>query len=169
MPANWRTVKVAFLCATFVLAAAQARAQPHYEGAIGPGSTYAIDVPVVWNGDLVLYAHGIIQADEPVAPPSTQFGYNQIRAALLASGYAVAASSFSSNGWSLADAVRRTHQLSGIFASKAGRPRRTLLLGHSMGALAIVKIAETYPGRYRRGAVDVRPARRPTSRAAVRG
>jgi pimeloyl-ACP methyl ester carboxylesterase len=125
-----------------------ATAQTHFSGSIGPGSFYEIDVPAVWNGDLVLYAHGIVQADLPVAPPTTQDGFAQLRAALLSEGYAVAASSFSSNGWSLDDAVRRTHQLSGIFTSRAGRPLRTYLVGHSMGALAIVKMAETWPGQY---------------------
>lgn len=125
-----------------------AAAQSHYEGAIGPGSSYEIDVPAVWNGDLVLYAHGIVQASQPVVPPSSQDGYAAIRAALLGKGYAVAASSYSSNGWALGDAVRRTHQLSGIFKSKIGAPARTLLVGHSMGALAIAKMAEAYPGQY---------------------
>jgi pimeloyl-ACP methyl ester carboxylesterase len=123
-------------------------AQSHFAGTTGPGSSYEIDVPAVWNGDLVLYAHGIVQAEQPVVPPTNQDGYNLLRAALLNGGYAVAASSFSSNGWSLDDAVRRTHQLSGIFTSKAGHPRRIFLLGHSMGALAIVKLAENYPGQY---------------------
>ena len=123
-------------------------AQSHFAGPIGPGSSYEIDVPAAWNGDLVLYAHGIVQAEQPVVPPTNQDGYNLLRAALLSGGYAVAASSFSSNGWSLDDAVRRTHQLSGIFRSKAGHPRRIFLLGHSMGALAIVKLAEKYPGQY---------------------
>ena len=123
-------------------------AQSHFAGAIGPGSSYEIDVPAAWNGDLVLYAHGIVQADQPVVAPANQDGYNLLRAALLSGGYAVAASSFSSNGWSLDDAVRRTHQLSGIFRSKAGHPRRIFLAGHSMGALAIVKMAEKFPGQY---------------------
>jgi pimeloyl-ACP methyl ester carboxylesterase len=136
------------LVAVLAAGSGYADAQTHVAGAIGPGSTYEIDVPAVWNGDLVLYAHAIVQAGQPVAPPSAQEGYNQLRAALLAKGYAVAASSYSSNGWSLDDAVRRTHQLSGIFASKAGRPRRTLLVGPSMGGLAIVKLAETYPNQY---------------------
>lgn len=149
MLTRWRIARVAFFFFAILAAATpQVHAQTHFAGAIGPGSTYEIDVPAIWNGDLVLYAHGIVQAEEPVAPPTVQDGYNEIRAALLASGYAVAASSYSSNGWSLADAVRRTHQLSGIFASKAGPPRRTLLVGHSLGALAIVKLAETYPGQY---------------------
>lgn len=129
-------------------AIATASAQTHYEGAAGPGALYEIDVPASWNGDLVLYAHGIVEADLPVALPATQDGYNTLRSHLLAAGYAVAASSYSSNGWSLADAVRRTHQLNKIVARKAGRPRRTFLVGHSMGALAIVKLAEQYPQEY---------------------
>jgi pimeloyl-ACP methyl ester carboxylesterase len=135
------------LCAMLALPA-QVHAQTHFQGAIGPGSTYEIDVPATWNGDLVLYAHGIVQADQPVALPTVADGYDQVRAALLTAGYAIAASSYSSNGWSLADAVRRTHQLSGIFASKAGQPHRTLLVGHSLGALVIVKLAEMFPGQY---------------------
>jgi pimeloyl-ACP methyl ester carboxylesterase len=131
-----------------VTTAAEDSAITHYQGAIGPGSFYEIDLPAAWNGDLVLYAHGIVQADLPVAPPSTQDGYDQLRGHLLANGFAVAASSYSSNGWSLADAVRRTHQLGAIAASKIGRPRRTFLVGHSMGALAIVKLAERYPSQY---------------------
>lgn len=132
----------------FAVSASPVVAQSHFAGAIGPGSFYEIDVPAAWNGDLVLYAHGIVQADEPVAPPANQDGYPLLRAALLAQGFAVAASSFSSNGWSLDDAVRRTHQLRGIFTSKAGRPQRIFLVGHSMGALAIVKLVERYPGLY---------------------
>jgi pimeloyl-ACP methyl ester carboxylesterase len=125
-----------------------AAAQAHYEGATGPGSSYEIDVPRSWNGDLVVYAHGIVQASLPVAPPAAQDGYAELRERLLAKGFAVTASSYSSNGWSLADAVRRTHQLSGLFASTAGQPRRTFLVGHSMGALAIVKLAEEFPAQY---------------------
>ena len=125
-----------------------ALAQSHFAGSIGPGSFYEIDVPAAWNGDLVVYAHGIVQAEKPVLPPTTQDGYDLLRAAVLASGYAIAASSYSSNGWSLDDAVRRTHQLSGIFKSKVKKPRRTFLAGHSMGALAAVKLAERYPGQY---------------------
>jgi pimeloyl-ACP methyl ester carboxylesterase len=128
--------------------AGTASAQSHIDGAIGPGSLYEIDVPAVWNGSLVLYAHGIVQADQPVMLPSEQDQFDSIRATLLAAGYAVAASSYSSNGWALADAVRRTHQLKGIFTSKVGRPQRIYLAGHSLGALAVVKLAEQFAGQY---------------------
>lgn len=144
----FRVTLAVIATASLPVFAGPAAAQTHYAGDIGPGSTYEIDVPAIWNGDLVLYAHGIVQASQPVLPPSTQDGYAAIKAALLARGYAVAASSYSSNGWALADAVRRTHQLRGVFRSKVGAPARTLLMGHSMGALAIARMAEVYGGQY---------------------
>jgi len=122
--------------------------QSHLEGTIGPGSYYEIDVPENWNGDLVLYAHGIIQADEPLPIPSTLEGYGALRQGFLAAGYAIAASSYSSNGWAMADAVQRTHQLGKIFTSKYGKPKRIFLMGHSLGALVVTKLAETYPTQY---------------------
>lgn len=60
---------VLVLASAALAGAVPAWAQSHYAGAIGPGSFYEIDVPRIWNGDLVLYAHGIVQADEPVALP----------------------------------------------------------------------------------------------------
>lgn len=63
-----------------------------------------------------------------VEPPSTQHGYAALRARLLSKRFAVAASSYSSNGSSLADAMRRTHQPSGVFALRAGQPQRTYVL-----------------------------------------
>jgi len=141
-------VRVALVTAVLGGGPRTASAQIHFEGATGPGSQFEIDAPAHWNGDLVLYAHGIVQASLPVTPPTAQDGYTTLRSHLMAAGFAVAASSYSSNGWSLADAVRRTHQLSGLVASRIGQPRRTFLMGHSMGALAIVKLAERYPGEY---------------------
>src|SRR6185369_6308609 len=130
------------------LAAPQARAQSHFEGDIGPGSSYEIDVPATWNGALVLYAHGLIQAGLPVAPPSALPEFAALRTALLSSGFALAASNLSNNGWALAEAVRNTNQLTGIFKSKVGAARRTFLMGASMGALVAVKLAETQAKQY---------------------
>jgi pimeloyl-ACP methyl ester carboxylesterase len=134
--------------AIVALTPASSNAQSHFEGDLGPGSSYEIDVPAVWNGGLVLYAHGLVQADLPVVPPSQLPEFGALRTALLSQGFALAASSYSSNGWALADAVRRTHQLSGLFKSKVAAPRRTFLMGASLGALVAVKLAETQAGRY---------------------
>ncbi len=67
--------RAAFAIACVAVVAGGAAAQSHYEGAIGPGSSYEIDVPATWNGDLVIYAHGIVQASLPVVLPSQQDGY----------------------------------------------------------------------------------------------
>jgi len=140
--------RTAFLAVALALAPIVSHAQSHFEGEIGPGSIYEIDVPANWHGALVVYAHGMVQADLPVMPLSLQPQFNELRLMLLSSGFALAASSDSSNGWALADAVRRTHQLSGIFKSKVGEPRRVYLMGASLGALVAVKLAETQARQY---------------------
>ena len=63
----------------------------HLEGSTGPGSSYAMDVPADWNGDLVLYAHGYTNPAAPVALPNI----TALRDLLLGQGFAVAYSSFS--------------------------------------------------------------------------
>ena len=53
-------------------------------------------------------------------------------------GYAVVYPSFSENGYSFKNAVQRTHQLRGLFASAFGKPDRTYLAGHSLDGLAVL-------------------------------
>jgi pimeloyl-ACP methyl ester carboxylesterase len=125
-----------------------AGAQQHVEGQTGPGALYALDVPAAWNGDLVVYAHGIVDPARPVALPDVQDNFTAVRYALMARGFAVAASSFSANGFALKDAADRTHQLTGLFTARFGRPRRVLLSGHSLGSQAALQLAETYPTQY---------------------
>src|SRR6185503_4098115 len=97
-----------------------------------------------WNGDLVVYAHGYTDPVAAVALPN----FGPIRDALVARGYAVIASSFSENGYAAKEGVEQTHQLSGIFASRVGRPGRTFLFGQSLGGLIGLILAEKYPGQY---------------------
>lgn len=116
-------------------------------GQTGPGSTYALYLPVNWNGDVVYYAHGIIDASAPVTLPTAD-GVIPFRDALGALGYAVAYSSWSENGYALKDAVQRTHQLRGLFTSQFGKADQSYLVGHSLGALATVSLAERHPQQY---------------------
>ncbi|KAG0753783.1 hypothetical protein G6F24_012796 [Rhizopus arrhizus] len=60
------------------------------------GAPWRLDVPASWNGDLVMLAHGY----EPVGVPrTTPMTANDSTATLLAAGYAVAQSAYSSQGW----------------------------------------------------------------------
>src|SRR6476619_5383064 len=79
-----RGLAVAFLLGiVLALTPARATAQSHFEGELGPGSSYEIDVPAAWNGGLVLYAHGLVQADLPLLAPSQQPEYAALRTAML--------------------------------------------------------------------------------------
>lgn len=128
----------------------QAAAQQVITGTVADGSLYEIDVPANWNGDLVVYAHGIFDPQAALVLPSQdmQSDFPQILPALLSRGYAVASSSWSSNGYAVNDGVQRTHQLSGLFFSRVGQSRRVLLYGKSLGALVVTKLVEQFPGEY---------------------
>lgn len=115
------------------------------DGSVGPGALYRFSRPANWNGDLVVYAHGVVSPDQPVAlPPEADLFVSLFGA----QGYAVAFSSFSENGWVVKDGAQRTHQLLGIFTSKFGKPNRVYLGGASMGGLIAIKLAETHPTDY---------------------
>lgn len=113
-------------------------------GETGPGSIYSLNKPVNWNGKLVVYVHGFVDAALPVALP----GIDGLRDAFGAAGFAVAYSSFSENGYDFKDGLQRTHQLRGRFASNFGQPSRTLVIGHSLGGLITLALAEKYPSQY---------------------
>src|SRR4029077_3317205 len=101
------------------------------DGVVGRGASYLRDRPANWNGDLVVYAHGYTNPAAAVALPNIA----PLEQGLLAQGYGVAYSSFSENGYAVAEAVRQTHQLRGLFASRFGQPRRTFLIGVSLGGI----------------------------------
>lgn len=116
----------------------------HLEGTIGPGALYALDKPENWNGDLVLYLHGYTPPGSPVALPNN----GAIRDQLLAAGFAVAASSFSENGYAVPEAMRQSHQLRGLFVSQVAQPNRVFLFGVSLGGIIGMELAEKYPQQY---------------------
>jgi pimeloyl-ACP methyl ester carboxylesterase len=114
------------------------------EGQFGTGSMYALFCPADWNGDLVLYAHGYFFPSQDVQLPNV----DDLRDALLEMGYGVAYSSYPETGYAVKEAVANTHQLRGLYASKFKMPDDTFVVGHSMGGLISVMLAERYPGIY---------------------
>jgi len=107
------------------------------------GAGYRIEVPDNWNGDLVLYAHGFrgTGLELTVSNP-------RIRQALVTSGYAWAASSYSTNGYDVKQGVKDTHALGELFNGLAGHPLRVYLTGHSMGGHITGVAIEQYPQAY---------------------
>jgi pimeloyl-ACP methyl ester carboxylesterase len=111
------------------------------------GEMYAVFVPASWNGDVVYYAHGIVDAALPIALP-TGDGFPAVRDALGGLGYAVAYSSFTENGWAVKDGAQRTHQLRDVVTREVGHPRRSFLVGTSMGGLIAENLSEKYAKQY---------------------
>jgi len=143
-------LKRSALLMALILASAMAPSTPAFaddvvDGTVGPGSLYRLVRPTNWNGMLVVYAHGTVATDQPVAITADTL---MVMAQLTAQGFAVAASSYSANGWVVKDGAQRTHQLLGIFTSKFGRPSRVYVAGGSMGGLIAIKLIETYPVQF---------------------
>ena len=122
------------------------------------GAKYAIKLPQRWNGTLLLYSHGYRFAAP--APPSFDpvntnaqvsstdtdgTGSDPLTASLLDAGYALAGSSYKSNGWAVADGVKAGVDLHAQFVKLVGTPKRTYVWGDSLGGLITELLAETHP------------------------
>ena len=112
------------------------------------GAIYRYEVPVNWNGDLVMYAHGFrgCIADEATGAlvPLT-VDSPPLRVYYLARGYAWAASSYSKNCYDVKDGVESTNRLARIFSRDVGAPNRTLITGFSMGGHVTGAAIEMFP------------------------
>jgi pimeloyl-ACP methyl ester carboxylesterase len=107
------------------------------------GAVYQIEVPDDWNGGLVMWMHGYAELapEANVSPPD-------FRRYLIASGYAWAASSYSSTSFIPQRGADETAALWDLFARQHGRPDRTYAAGFSMGGWSAKIAAERYGDRY---------------------
>jgi pimeloyl-ACP methyl ester carboxylesterase len=107
------------------------------------GAVYQFEVPLRWNGRLVLWMHGFedFRPEAAVSAPD-------VRAYLIAQGYAWGASSFSSTSWIPGRASDETAALWDHFVASHGRPDRTYVIGLSMGGAAGHIAAERHADRF---------------------
>ncbi|WP_245908683.1 alpha/beta hydrolase family protein [Pseudosporangium ferrugineum] len=108
---------------------------------IRDGAAYRIEVPVRWNGELVVYAHGYrgtgttVYVDDPA-----------LRTHYIARGFAWAASSYSTNGYDVGQGVRDSYALLDVFRRVTGvRARAVYLSGASMGGHVTAVGIEEHP------------------------
>ncbi|MGJ7489896.1 alpha/beta hydrolase [Variovorax sp. ZT4R33] len=105
-----------------------------WAGVLG-GAAYRVEVPLNWNGKLVMYAHGYAGTGDTLIVNNPQ-----IRRYLIANGYAWAASSYTKNYYDVRAGVEDTNALALAFnkiAADNGRPlaapSRIYITGVSMG------------------------------------
>jgi pimeloyl-ACP methyl ester carboxylesterase len=113
------------------------------------GSLTRVCFPAEWNGDLIVYAHGYVEPQAPLAVPENVFGGIPVEDLINALGYAYATTSYRANGLVadvavddldvLVEVVRRTVRPD---------PARVYVVGVSEGGLVAALAAEREPARY---------------------
>jgi hypothetical protein len=93
------------------------------------GAAYRVEVPLHWNGDLVLWAHGFRGTGTTVWVDSTP-----LRAAHVQQGFAWAASSYQTNGYDVGHGITDSHALIDLVRTLTRtRTRDVYMTGASMG------------------------------------
>ena len=113
------------------------------------GSLTRLCFPSNWNGDLIVYAHGYVEPQAPLAVPENVLGGTPVEDLVNALGYAYATTSYRANGLvadaavddiaALEEMVRRTVRPD---------PARVYLVGVSEGGLVATLAAEREPDRF---------------------
>jgi hypothetical protein len=129
-----------------------AKAAPVDLSGVINGAPYRIRVPDVWNGTLLVFAHGYRDkadhpgeiddrsADDPATLP--------LIAPLLAQGFALASTAYKDNGWAIGDGIQDVKDLAVFFRGNVAQPQRTILVAASFGTLIGFKSMEQFGGIY---------------------
>ncbi len=121
------------------------------DGVLPSGALSRICIPSAgWNGSLVVYAHGYVPANEPLAfyhltlPDGTN-----VPNLVQALGFAFATTSYRQNGLAVVEGVDDIKQLVEAFPAAAGRPaQRVYIAGVSEGGLVSALAAERLPAMF---------------------
>lgn len=121
-------------------------------------SKYETIMPVKFNGTLMVYSHGIrynvnLPAIPVVAPKGSLIDYSaavspseEVTAALLEQGFALAGSGVQTQGWNLEESVEAALQVLTIARDKYPKINKVVAWGNSLGGLASQALAEQLPG-----------------------
>ncbi len=121
-----------------------------HDGQQDSGAEYRICMPEgVWNGDLVVYAHGYVAIYRPVEIPEDQMslpGYPlSVDELVTTLGYAFAATSYYTNGLAVVPALSDLLDLVELFSQTETTPTNVLIAGVSEGGLITTLAVEQHP------------------------
>ena len=115
-----------------------------------------ICIPSNWNGRLVIYAHGFVPPQAPLALPTDELTLTDgtfVPNLFLSLGFAFATSSFHKNGLAIEQGAEDLNRLLQYFRSVV--PPRSLqkvfITGASEGGLIALLLLERFPGKYDAG------------------
>jgi pimeloyl-ACP methyl ester carboxylesterase len=116
-------------------------------GTLKDGATYQLQCPSgAWNGTLLLYSHGYVVPGSPKV--ATDVGDPLTGAFLLAHGFALAGSSYATEGWAIQQALPDQVNTLKAFDSAFGKPRTTIAWGHSLGGIITAGLIQVYPSLF---------------------
>ena len=106
------------------------------------GGVFQIEMPIAWNGDLVIYFRGArggaeLSVDQP-----------PLRSYLISHGYAWAATSYNTNVHISGASADQSAVLWDYFARRFRKPKHTYAVGDSMGGAGALVAAENYKDRF---------------------
>ena len=117
------------------------------DGMLADGAAYLIECPAgPWNGTLYLYSHGYVRPGG--SNPAQDAGDPVTHDWMLAHGYALAGSSYSTTGWAIAQALPDQIKTLNAFDHRYGRPETTVAWGHSLGGIITAGLLQDYPNRF---------------------
>lgn len=119
------------------------------DGVQASGAIYRICMPGAgqWNGDLVVYAHGYVGYNEPIAIPEDQLQITDdvsIPQVANGLGFAFATTSYRTNGLAVLPGIEDLIDLVNLFSRRYGAPARVYLVGASEGGIITALATERH-------------------------
>jgi hypothetical protein len=107
----------------------------------------------VWNKDIVLFAHGYVDARQPIGIPWGQLISDEanLPAMVLSLGYAFGTTSYSANGLAVKQGVTDIVKLAQYVRAGRDKARKVYLTGASEGGLITALAMEKYPQLFASG------------------
>jgi pimeloyl-ACP methyl ester carboxylesterase len=127
-------------------------AEPLIERGELDGAKFIVARASPWNGRVLLMAHGLRPADQPLH--AEIYETKSPVSDLLAEGWLVALTSYRRNGIIVQDAIMDLDNLRRYIVRQHGAPKAVFLMGESMGGAIVTSMMETRSADYA-GAVAI--------------